>query len=214
MGVTFIDLMCKSCGKLFKSERSYYNHRIKKGSSVMFCSTRCNHNLRVQERIEKQCKYCSNKFTVREKENKTFCSQSCSASFNNCNKDHGTRISKLEIWINSNLSELYPKLKILYNKKQAINSELDIYIPELNLAFELNGIFHYEPIHGKDLLKRIKNNDNRKFQACLEHGIELCIIDTSSQKVFKEKTSKKYLQIIKKIINQKMGELAGIEPAS
>jgi hypothetical protein len=64
------------------------------------------------------------------------------------------------------------------------------------------------------LLKRIKNNDNRKFQACLERGIELCIIDTTSQKVFKEKSSEKYLQIIKNIINKKLEEAAGIEPAS
>jgi hypothetical protein len=64
------------------------------------------------------------------------------------------------------------------------------------------------------LLKKIKNNDNRKFQACLEKNIELCIIDTTSQKVFKEKSSEKYLQIIKNIINKKLGEAAGIEPAS
>jgi len=45
---------------------------------------------------------------------------------------------------------LYPDLVIHFNKKDAINSELDIYIPSLKLAFELNGIFHYEPIFGKE----------------------------------------------------------------
>jgi hypothetical protein len=73
----------------------------------------------------------------------------------------------------------------------------------LNIAFELNGIFHYEPIYGNDKLNKIQNNDMRKFQACLEHNIELCIIDTSQQKYFKESTSQKYLNIIVNILNEK-----------
>ena len=81
--------------------------------------------------------------------------------------------------------------------------ELDIYIPSLKLAFELNGIYHYEPIHGSDKLNKIQNNDNRKFQACAEQGISLCIIDTSSQSYFKENTSEKFLKIIINIINSK-----------
>jgi hypothetical protein len=38
----------------------------------------------------------------------------------------------------------------------------------------------------------------------LENNIELCIIDTSNQKYFKENTSKIYLDIILKIINDKL----------
>lgn len=53
-------------------------------------------------------------------------------------------------------------------------------------------------------LNSTKNNDKRKFQACLEKNIELCIIDTSTQKYFKETTSKIYLDIILKIINNKL----------
>ena len=66
----------------------------------------------------------------------------------------------------------------------------------------LNGIFHYEPIYGQDKLSQIQNNDNRKFQACIENGIELCIIDSSQQKYFKEQSSLKYLNIITNIINK------------
>jgi hypothetical protein len=84
------------------------------------------------------------------------------------------------------LTILFPSLDIHYNRKDAINSELDIYIPSLKLAIELNGIFHYEPIYDQDKLDQIQNNDHRKFQACAENGISLCIIDTSSLKYFKE----------------------------
>ena len=97
----------------------------------------------------------------------------------------------------------YPNLHIDYNKTNAINAELDIYIPSLNLAFELNGIFHYEPIFGDKKLQQTKTNDQRKFQACLEKGIELCIIDTHNAKYFKKERDQKFLDIITNIIDKK-----------
>ena len=70
----------------------------------------------------------------------------------------------------------------------------------MKLAFEINGIYHYEPIHGQEKLSRVQNNDSRKFQACLEKDIELCIIDSSSLKYFKPQNAQKYLDIITSII--------------
>ena len=99
----------------------------------------------------------------------------------------------------------YPNLEFHFNRKDAINSELDIYIPTISLAFELNGVFHYEPIYGADKLKQIQNNDNRKFQACLERNIELCIIDVSAMEYFKIDKCQKYLNIITDIIEKKRG---------
>lgn len=52
-------------------------------------------------------------------------------------------------------------------------------------------------------LDRIQNNDSRKFQACLERNIELCIIDSSKQMRFTEKSSQQYLNIITDVINTK-----------
>ena len=102
------------------------------------------------------------------------------------------------------LPQLYPNLEFHFNRKDAIESELDIYVPSLKLAFELNGIFHYEPIYGEEKLASIKSNDDRKFQACLERGIELCIIDSSRLKYFKDKNVIPFLQIIQDIINRKL----------
>ena len=132
----------------------------------------------------------------KSKSGNLFCSKSCSTKYNNENKKSGSRRSKLEMWIEEQLKNKY-EFEIIFNGKDTINSELDIYIPSLKLAFELNGIFHYEPIYGDEKLKTIKNNDNKKFQACLERKIELCVIDTT------KKNDKKYLEIINTIIKLK-----------
>lgn len=113
----------------------------------------------------------------------------------------------MEIWLEGQLPKLYPKLEFHFNRKDTINSELDIYIPSLKLAFELNGIFHYEPIYGQKKLGQIQNNDNRKFQACLEKDIELCIIDVSGLKYFKPDKVQEYLDIITSVIFQKLSQV-------
>jgi len=133
-----------------------------------------------------------------------FYSLSCSAIYNNKNKKHGTRRSKLEVWLEKQLILLYPNLDIHFNRKDTIGSELDIYIPSINLAIELNGIFHYEPIFGNDKLNQIQENDISKSKACIDNEIDLCIIDTSGQKYFKPKTSQKYLNIIIKIFKERL----------
>jgi hypothetical protein len=143
-----------------------------------------------------------------------FCSYSCAAVYANSHKTHGNRRSKLEIWIEHELKKLYPCLEFQFNKTAAINAELDIYVPSLNLAFELNGIFHYEPIFSEEKLNDVQNNDRRKFQLCLDKKIELCVINTSDQNRFSPKTSGIYLSIIKTIINEKMGWLTNPDIAT
>jgi hypothetical protein len=171
-----------------------------------FCSQTCNSHYRIVPPV--LCKQCNHLCQKSPKEIKKsehhFCSRSCAAKYNNAHKTKGTRVSKLEVWLSKKLPELYPALEFHFNRKDAINGELDIYIPSLKLAFELNGIFHYEPIYGKDKLASIQTNDTRKTQACLEHNIELCIIDVSSLSYFKEQKAVMFLQIIQKIINVRL----------
>lgn len=205
-------LNCDFCQKEF----SCSSHRWKtarylkrKRGSNCFCSPECRLNKKGFSKQPKiNCLLCgkervkSNSDFKRTKNH--FCSNFCAAKYNNAHKTHGTRRSKLEVWLEEQLPKQFPDLVFLFNRKDAINSELDIFIPELKLAFELNGIFHYEPIYGEEKLCQIQNNDQRKFQACLEKGIELCIIDSSKQRYFKPKTAQKYLDIIINVINQKV----------
>lgn len=205
---------CYYCNKTYYRTK-HSVQRVSKSAqykSIKYCSKKCQAESRITKTYA-NCGNCgtpTNKVLSQSQKSKSgliFCSQSCAATYNNKHKTTGNRRSKLETWLEAKLIELYPSLEIHFNQKNAINSELDIYIPSMKLAFELNGIFHYEPIFGQDRLTQIQNNDNRKFQACVERGIELCLIDSSTQKYFKETTSKKFLKIIIDIISNKFQEL-------
>lgn len=207
-----LKIECYNCNVIFFKKKKYVKQVINKikryETECRFCSLECSYKYK-EEKIYIKCTNCNEEVTKRPcnrnttKSGNLFCSSSCSASYNNKNKKYGTRRSKMEIWIEECLKNKYKDLEIIFNGKEAINSELDIYIPSLKLAVELNGIFHYEPIYGDKKLESVQNNDNRKFQACLEKGIEFCTIDISSSKHFKPERDKKYLDIIEKIIEMK-----------
>lgn len=206
---TRLPLECYYCSNLFtfrkKDILETFNPNLKKTGE--FCSRNCKCLYNGQS-IKTKCLNCDKEVIKSLSEYKkypnTFCNSSCAATYNNKNKTTGNRRSKLEIWLEEQLTSLYPDLPIDFNNKSAIGSELDIFIPNLNLAIELNGIFHYEPIYGTNKLDQIQNNDKSKSLACHEAKIDLCIIDTSAQTYVKPSTSQKYLDIIINIINERL----------
>lgn len=156
-----------------------------------------------------KCSHCDGlferlKMNIKKNSEHFFCSQLCATEYR---KNHpvpnwATKTSKLERFIQNALIQEYPDLEFLFNDKITINNlELDIYIPSLKLAFELNGIVHYEPIYGLDRFKIVKNHDKQKLIRCYEKGIELVVIDSSEMKRFSIKGSHKYIEIIKRIID-------------
>ena len=198
------ELFCCECQIKYKTCSSTY-FGAKRGKELFnhkhYCSNYCKMLVRSRGKVlDVICLNCGDEFKKRacdiKKCSNNFCTRSCAATYNNKNKTHGIRRSKLEAYLEEELKTKYNNLEFHFNRKDAINSELDIYIPSMKLAFELNGIFHYEPIYGEKKLKQIQNNDTRKFQACLEKGIELCLIDSSSLSYFKPANAKKYLDII------------------
>ena len=197
---------CYSCNEIFHVNKHSIMYAVRGTRNyAKFCSRKCSTLFRVKgEKVN--CKNCNKEFLKKlceiKKSTNHFCSKSCSVTYNNTHKTYGNRRSKLEKYLEEQLTILYPDLHIDYNKKEAINSELDIYIPSLKLAIELNGIFHYEPIFGQDKLSKIQNNDERKFQACIENEISLCIIDSSKLTYFKPKNAEKFLKIILDIIKK------------
>lgn len=188
---------------LSKYKKALLNPNV--GFSGKFCSMKCM-GLNNISLITIECKNCGTKVNKKpsqlKKVKNAFCDNKCAGIYNAKHKKTGNRRAKLELWLEGKLSKLYPNLKILFNDTSAIKAELDIYIPELNVAFELNGIFHYENIFGT--LSEIQTRDKRKVSLCANVGIGLCVIDTSNQRYFKESTSFKYLDIIKNIMNERI----------
>lgn len=198
-------VICNHCAIEYEVNKNLHakNNRLK---LKFYCSRKCCHEAKCNSKVY-NCTQCNNECTKRPNEIRSkniFCSQTCSARYNNTHKTKGVKISKLELWLQVKLAELYPNLEFIFNGKETILSELDIYIPSLKLAFELNGIFHYEPIFGVNKLNKIQTNDISKSKSCIDNKIDLCIIDTSHQKYFKPSTSKKYLDIIINIIKERL----------
>jgi len=206
-------LNCCQCQKEYGVGKNRFygaKYALKKVNLKYYCSKECRY-LGIGRKEPKNviCLNCNKEFKKKiselRKTSNSFCCKSCAATYNNKNKTHGTRRSRLEIYLEEELKYKYNDLDIHFNRKDTINSELDIYIPSMKLAFELNGIFHYEPIYGDKKLNQIRNNDTRKFQACLEKGIEMCIIDVSSLSYFKPANAKKFLDIVCGLIDSKIG---------
>lgn len=200
-----IPCVCNFCGNFFTKSRRDATISLRRNQTNTFCSKYCNRKYNTS--IMVQCAECNSTFTKSvsqiKKSKNNFCNHSCAAKHFNKNKKHGSQRSKLEAYLEEELIKQYPNLLFHFNRRDTINAELDIFIPSLKLAFELNGIFHYEPIFGIEKLIKTKNNDDRKFQACIEHGIELCIIDTSKEKYFKLNKCIVYRDIIFNIINNR-----------
>lgn len=210
---------CEQCNKTFRNNMSLNGHKawhVKRSgkdiaSAIQRNKQRLEKNKQLYYADPRRCNQCHEiicyEKAIQKRSENIYCNSSCAASYNNVHKKYGTRISKLETWLASKLNTMFPQLEIHYNRKDVIMSELDIFIPALQLAFELNGVHHYKPIHGCIKLNRIQRNDNLKVLACIKHNIQLHVIDTSQHNYVKESTCIPYLHQIAEVIKKKLPEL-------
>ena len=205
----FRDLLlcrCDYCNNSFYKNKNYfYNHR-KFGFTRHFCSKTCQ-GLLENKKVVCKCAYCGSELYKRYKDYKSsksgkmFCSSSCAASYNNRHKEYGYRRSKFEIYAEKVLKNKFSDVEFLFNDVSSINLELDIYIPSLKLAFEINGIFHYKPVYGEEKFQRIQENDLQKKDICKSLGIALIEIDISSINHFTEEQANPFVEQIVEQIN-------------
>jgi hypothetical protein len=147
----------------------------------MYICARCTRDVPRKKEVEPETVYCS---------------PGCRKGAEKDKRPRKTTRSKIELYIESRFHEDNPKLKVLFNSKTAIGLELDLYFPEHNVAVELNGVFHYQPIFGGRSLYRTQRNDSRKRERCKRKGIYLFVIDISQIKRFTDEVNEELYQII------------------
>ena len=86
-----------------------------------------------------------------------------------------------EIALRKILKNLYPNEEILFNSRKEIGMELDIFFPNLKLAFEYQGRQHLEFIkhfhkNKQDFKDQIKI-DKKKDKLCKKKNIKIIIIN-------------------------------------
>lgn len=200
------EVECLICKKIFLKKRS----EIKRAPNN-YCSRECFLNYingRESKKIKVECIVCKKLFLKLPCEIKRAprhcCSRNCYYILNREHKDWGSKRSKLEISIEEHLKTLY-SFEIRYNKTD-IGYELDIYIPCLNLAIEINGILHYEAIFGDAKLLRTQQIDMEKIVKCNELGIKLFVINVSRDGAGK-KIQAQRISEVEKIVRDRINEL-------
>ncbi len=112
-----------------------------------------------------------------------------------------------EAWVNETniyliAKKLYPNYTILRHYRPDFLSrlEMDVYIEELKIGIEYQGIQHYKPIKhwgGAEALQKVKNRDKLKAKLCKENSISLIYVhydEVVSEKLIKEKIEQALMQ--------------------
>lgn len=197
-------IKCDQCSQLhYKAQCEVLRGLARK--KKFFCSRQCSHNYQSTKQ-EMICANCSDKFFKlpsqnRSKKGNSFCSKSCAVSFNNRNKEYGTRRSKLEIYIEEQIKLHFSNLTFVCNGKEEIGSELDFYFPDLKLAIQINGVLHFQPIYGQEKLDQIKRLDQEKRDVCASKGITLFELDCQNDKYLNKKLKNERWKQIEELIN-------------
>ncbi len=215
-----IPLECEVCNSTFYKYKNLVMRGLKGTRKVCTCSKECSGKIigkrLFKGNIQLKCSWCEKEFSRTNRTYKTinlrlnklpFCSRKCVAKWQYDTGQIKHMRSKLELWIEQQISKDFPNLSVEYNNRKIMGgTELDIYIPILNLAFELNGIYHYKPIYGEENLEIRKIKDFEKAIGCFSRQINLHVINCKEFEHLNESKDRKYYDYIKNIINKKLEE--------
>ncbi|WAE77138.1 endonuclease domain-containing protein [Escherichia phage ph0011] len=129
------------------------------------------------------CEYCDDLFYSKYKNHKVKCK---------CQKNNGHSLKEKELV--DYIKSLIPNMEIIENDRSVLKpKELDVYIPELKLAIEFNGVYW----HNDENINSTKHQD--KVLDCLKHGVNLIHIyedewdNPLTNKIIKERLKNKLL---------------------
>lgn len=184
------------CDKCSSDER---NKKLKYCKNAKFNKK---NNLTKSKPIKEEykCPQCGKilYLTPNQKRKRKFCSGTCRNKYNN-QFINGSR-SKGEILLYEALIKEYPNWNIISNDRKILDGlELDIFIKDIQMGIEWNGIYHYKNIRG-NLLEQVQIKDKKKINLCKDKNIDLYVIkDLTSHK----KDIDKYIKNVLNYINTK-----------
>lgn len=180
---------CRSCAVS-------YNNKIKGPRSI---TTREKTSKTLKDRADKLgrkhpkngsmfvrvCRICKTEF-LHVKYSKNLCSYKCQVElkrfFNKQVQAQGRGIwakrsrSKGEKLLAEKLAKI--GANVITNKHMFSGYDADIILPDYKLAIHWNGAWHWKPLRGEQLLKKIKARDEERYKAVEQAGyINLIIID-------------------------------------
>lgn len=197
---------CNTCKKdLIISPRVYF---AKLNKDIFYCSSACIPRKLKPAKIPKvsfcnypripciintaikqnmNCQQCNQTFLSKEcrktKHGKRFCSKSCRMKYFNIHHHVHSKVntSYPENYLFSLLTAEFPNLDIQKNNRTFLRCglEIDILIPSIKLAIEINGPVHYKPIFGEDRLLKVQRKDKTKTKELQSRQIDLVVLDVS-----------------------------------
>lgn len=216
---SLVMLPCHVCGGTFvRSKKAVQAKLWRSPDKPLYCSQRCFHRdvSDASGTEEVQCEQCGTIFRKTAAAiagtNHNFCGHSCAAIWGNAHKNHGCRRSKAEDMVVSFISENYD-MRILLNDIETIGMELDIVLPELSMAFEVNGPHHAKPIFGIEKLRRIQELDRKKSLLAAEAGIHLVVLDISHLPYYTDKMMAPVLALAREHLVRRMEQPISRRPA-
>jgi hypothetical protein len=177
-------LKCPTCEEDFKIKLGIYNStRRRKPGHIFYCCKQCHSKSMItssSDIVSFICDNCGKSFDKMKKlrlQPLKFCNKSCRAKYfarvNNLGGQRSLMEQKLELYIR----EFFPSVILNINDRDILGGlELDLYLPELRFAIEVNGPCHFIPIWGEDTLKHTRRNDIIKSNYCQKKGIRLLYI--------------------------------------
>lgn len=195
---TKLKIECKTCKEIYNQTFSLYSrgHRHQKCSNSIMNTESSLNALRIkyQNKIfikdtTRICEWCKNEYNPKTSIQR-FCSQKCSHSFLNKDKDVNflrsqkggnnsmltlNRRSKAEIYFSELCIEYFSKPAITCNEQFFIDKnggkwDADIILHHLKIAILYNGIFHYKKVYKHQKLERMIAKDRLKEKIIIDNG--------------------------------------------
>jgi hypothetical protein len=176
-----VKVRCTECNTEILRNRHYVN---KSKTGKFFCNLACKANHQrapTTTTIKEPCGNCgkivekSSHAKRASKSGHIFCNLSCSSTYNHKHRAKSFR-SKTEKYLEKLIEEEFPGLKIETNNCTYIGLELDLFMPQILFAIEVNGPLHYEPIYGKKQLHEIQERDRNKLEMCQNKLVDLRVL--------------------------------------